>query len=64
MSAWDVTPGAVAPASVNVTVPAVTVTLTAEELDELVAACETQLDKSYDLLHPGHGDTDPTERAS
>ena len=64
MTAWDVTPGAVAPASVDLTVPAVVVTLTAEELDELVAACEAQLDRSYDLLHPGHGDTDPTERAS
>ena len=71
MIAWDVTPGAVAPASVDVTVydeappvPGATITLTAEQLDELVTACEAQLDKSYDLLHPSHGDTDPTERAS
>ena len=74
MSAWDVTPGAVAPASVDLEITErhpigyvlqyATITLTAEDLDELVAACEAQLDRSYDLLHPGHGDTDPAERAS
>ena len=82
MTDWDVTPGAVAPASVDVTVRermtmtspwsgvsstfpvATTITLTEDDALALAEAIRTELDKSRDLLHPGHGDTDPTERAS
>ena len=74
MSAWDVTPGAVAPASVDLEITErhpigyllryATITLTEDDALALADAIRTELDKSRDLLHPGHGDTDPTERAS